>query len=214
MSRTPTTILLAAALLAPHSLALAVPTALNLIPTADVPGPRNFCWQLEADGHTTPFSAGAQYWLLTCFGITDELEVGLDRMESRDDGAWFLDAKLLLTPETDRTPALALGARDLTRGGPANFWYLVATKDLGSVRTTFGYQNDETGRLLIGATHQLSDTTSLLADWTSGPDAYAALGLAHQVGPNLTALLYFARGSSSPDDSFVGLNICRSCCWR
>jgi hypothetical protein len=54
----------------------------------------------------------------------------------------------------------------------------------------------------------------VLADWTSGRDTYATLGVTHSLGRDTCALLYYARSNTDRAADFVGLNICLSCQWR
>lgn len=187
---------------------VACPSALNLVPTADVLPANEFTLQIEADGHGWPGDRGGEYWLLTGFGIRDRLEIGLDRSLPQDGGGeWFMDGKFQIVPESEASPAIAVGALDLTRGGMETDWYLVATKDIGALRATAGYSKNGEQRLLLGASWDVSERLTLMSDYSSAPGGALTLGVASEVSPGVCALLYFAQNNTSGADNFVGLNL-------
>jgi len=203
-----------AALLAP-TVSMAVPSSLNLIPTADVLPANEFTLQVEADGHRHPCDTGGEYWLLSGFCIGDRLEIGVDRSLPQDGGGeWFMDAKLQIVPESATSPAIAVGTLDLTRGGIESNWYLVATRDIGPLRTTAGYSRDDEQRLLLGASWDVSERLTLMSDYSSAPGGALTIGACSEVAPGTYALLYFAQGNTTDADNFVGLNVSWSLNWR
>jgi hypothetical protein len=189
------------------SAALAVPSSLNVMPTADVVGKGKCLVEIEADGHATPLAEGAQVWLLTDFGIGDRLEAGVNRVEGPGLSRWTMDAKLQLVPESGRVPALAIGATDITRRDDGSLWYAVATKGLGPVRATVGYQRDFASRLMLGGAYSLTGKLTLLSDWSSGPLGAGTLGLCRDLGHNRYLLLYYSRNNSGDGGNFAGLNL-------
>jgi hypothetical protein len=196
------------------SAAVAVPTSLNLMPSADVVGNGRCLVELEDDGCPTPFAEGPQWWLLTNFGLGDRLEVGLNRLECPGVSRWFMDAKLQLVPESDRLPALSVGATDITRCDEDSVWYVVGTKGVGPVRATVGYQHDDFSHLMLGGAYSVSKRLTLLSDCTTGPRGWATLGLCQDIGHGCSVLLYYARNNSDKGDSFTGLNLTWSGEWR
>ena len=196
------------------SLALAVPTSLNLLPTADVAGKGKYLIELEIDGHATPFASGAQDWLLTDVGIGDRLEVGVNRVEGPGLSRWTMDSKLQLVPESERMPALAIGATDITRRDEGATWYVLGTKGLGPVRATVGYQRDSFGRLMLGGAYNITSRLTLQSDWTSGPGGTGTLGVCQDIGHSRCLLLYYARSNSGNEGNFTGLNLTWNCEWR
>lgn len=198
--------------------ALATPTALNCVPTADVVGRDSYTVEVEAVGHTTPFDRGAEYWLLTGLGLGDRAEVGANRLLSRGDGRTSVDAKLQLLRREGGDFAVAVGATDLTRWDrDSSAWYVVGSRDCGAIRATVGLQRDSNYRMLVGFAHSLTDKLCLQADWTTGTEGDATVGLGLELGGGWQALTYYARSNSSRSDDFFGLNFawngqwCRRC---
>jgi hypothetical protein len=210
-------LLLAASLLAP-CLVAASPTGLNLVPTADVVGSECFSVELEAVGHATPFAAGGERALLTEFGLNDRIEVGLDRLLSHGTKRTCLDAKAQLLRREQGDLAVAAGVTDLTRwDGTSSVWYLVGTRDFGPTRATLGLQRDGQYRTLVGFARSLTDSLCLQADWVTGRDGCAALGLVFELPGDWEVLAFAAHGNTNREGDFVGLNLawngrwCRRC---
>lgn len=185
----------------------ATPTALNLIPTADVAGEGQLCVQVELDGQVTPLATPTGTWLLTTLGLGKCAEVGMDYFG----GEIFLDAKVQLVDESPTWPRISLGATDLTRDGIGSNWYLAATKDLGETRLTVGYRDDGQSRLVVGGYVPLDEVWTVAADYATGPGGYATVGVSRPVADSLCALLYYARHNDDADADFIGLNLCWSC---
>ena len=208
--------MVALCLLALATAASACPTMLNLVPTADVVGRGGYSLGLELDGHATPFSEGAELWAMTDFGVTDRLEVGVDVADATSRASWFVDAKWQVVPEAHGAPAVAVGVLDMVHLRDEGAWYAVASKNVpGSpLRLTAGFQRDDRSRGLLGGQYAVNDAVTLYADWTTGPETYATLGVGRSLTDGVSVLAYYARSNTSREDDFVGLNLCFSGHWR
>jgi hypothetical protein len=194
----------------------ACPTALNIIPTADVLDPGAVSLQAEVDGHPTPLASGATLLLLTQVGLPGGVELGVDVFNLNHDDTFFWNAKWQLRAENQRYPAVAIGATDITHQGETRQWYVAATRSLPDDRTqlTVGHLYNDRHRSMVGVSYSLADPWALYADWTSGPEAYATLGVSRTLAGGWCALLYGARNNTSRDDGFVGLNLSwTGACW-
>lgn len=189
--------------------ALASPTGLNLIPTADVM-PRHYLnVQLESDGYPTACSRGSNRYLLTQFGLRDDLELGFDVCDLGGENDFSLDAKWQFCRETPRRPAMAVGVMNVWVPDCETVYYLALSKTVltPDTRLTLGVQRDGTGRFLVGASHDLGERVALLADFTSGPGGYATLGVSVALTPQWYLQPYYGWNNSSGGEDFMGLNL-------
>lgn len=155
--------------------ALASPTSLNVIPTAEVlpHGTANIGVQLSGG----PTSSG--YLFLNQFqaqlGIGDNIEFGYD-VSLGPQGEGFWNAKCLLFPESRRRPALAVGLLSNV-GQFDNPAYITSFKTVGQTRLHMGaIQMSNSVRAMLGWDIWHNDPLSLQADYISGPEAYASFG--------------------------------------
>ncbi|MBM3500145.1 MAG: YjbH domain-containing protein [Armatimonadetes bacterium] len=191
----------------PHCV-LAFPTSLNYIPSADHMERGTVRVELELDGYPTPFSNDPSLQVYTQVGVTDRFEVGLDWVDVNADDDVQFNAKWQVTPESERYPAIAIGLMDVTDRGPLANWYVVASKAAGEdFRLHAGLFDDDATRGMVGVEYYLSDRSELIADWTTGPWAYATVGYWHDLGDGVAALLYYGRCNTRDEKAdFVGLN--------
>jgi hypothetical protein len=190
------------------SVCLSCPTALNIVPSADVVGARGYALQLELDGHATPLSGGAEAWLMTQWGVAAGVEVGVDLADATDGKDLLADAKWQVVAEGERTPAVAVGGLDLFDGADCRAWYAVASMSPkgGSLRLSAGAMKDDCWRGLAGAQWDVDDMYTVYADWISGPGAYAAVGVWRALSSELGVQVYHARCNTDEEEGFVGLN--------
>jgi hypothetical protein len=191
------------------------PTALNIAPTADVMDRETYNIQLETHARPGSYDDRAQCHLLTQFGAATGLEIGIDLTEADGDPQWCMDAKWQFLRETEKRPAAAVGALDLSHGVGSS-WYLAASKDVlcGRARLTGGLLNDDSSHALLGIEYRRSHTTGIQLDWITGGDGQVALGMTQRVTPALGYLLYYARDTRRSGEGFVGLNLCWEGAWR
>jgi hypothetical protein len=187
-------------------LARAFPTSLNVIPSADHMTRGTVRVEVELDVAASPLGEDPLWQLYTQVGVTDRLEVGFDWWDVNQDSQWQANAKYQVVRESDRRPAVSVGLFDITRGELANP-YVVASKEAGSFRLHAGALHDDTLRGMLGAEVYLSDDSELIADWTTGPWAYATLGYYRELADEVGALLYGGLCNTRAEDDFVGLNV-------
>lgn len=194
--------------------ALACPTGLNLIPTADVLEPGALSVQVESDGYPTPFSPGTVGCVMAEMGFTKRLEAGVDLIDINAGARLQVNAKWQFVPEDSHLPAMAVGLLDVEHAVDFNGPYLALAKGVGDFRLHAGWLIDGGQRAMLGAEYWPTDRTGILADWTSGGGAYHALGLTQEVGHGLWVSTYYARGNTGGEGDFVGLNLDWETSWR
>ncbi len=187
--------------------ALAYPTSLDLIPTADVLDRGVARFEVEADGAHTPFTGDADVYLLAQYGLTGRLEVGVDCFGLAGGSRLQPNAKWQFVPEGRGVPAMAVGVTDLGRMGVFSQWYLALAKDVGPVRLHAGCLTDNAFRGLFGVEYPVTDHTEVLADWITGADGYSSLGLWQELGHGLSVTGYYAHRNTRDDGDFVGLDL-------
>jgi hypothetical protein len=164
--------------LVPGSLALASPSGLNNIPTADVTPPGVSVLQLYTcfgEGTGPTHTAGVKS------GLARGIEVGADMKVGPDTGTGAFQAKYRLSMG-DRL-ALALGAANVSGDEDANGkWmpYAVGSGDLGGLRLHLGY-NGQSGNkgVFVGADAPVGAGVTLRTDWlesNKGDGSLASLG--------------------------------------
>lgn len=158
--------------------ALASPTGLNIIPTADVlaHGEANIGIQLNGG----PTSSGYQFFnqFQTQLGIGDNIEFGYD-VSLGPVGGSFWNAKYLLFPELRRRPALAVGLLSNV-GLFDNPLYITSFITDGQARIHAGLiQVDGTPRVMLGWELWHNELLMLQADYISGPRTYSSFGLVY-----------------------------------
>ena len=136
------------------------------------------------------------------FGITfgvRRAEIGVDVLSGADDV--FLNAKLLVAPETRRRPQIAFGAYGLALTSAApdyNMLYLIGAKTfpwgrvhLGLLRGSRAALGPDNVMLLAGVERQLSDKWWAAIDYQSGDSAFGAFsfGVAYTLRPGLSVLV-------------------------
>jgi len=187
--------------------ALAYPTGLNLIPTADVLEPGALSVQVESDGYPTPFSPGTVGYVMAEVGLAKRLEAGVDLMDINAGTRLQVNAKWQFVPESAHLPAMAIGLLDVEHTADFNGPYLALAKGAGDFRLHAGWLTRRGQRAMLGAEYWPTDRTGIYADWTSGAGAYHSLGITQDVGHGLWVSAYYARGNTDGAEDFVGLNL-------
>ena len=195
------------------ALALAYPTGLNVIPTADVLEPKSFRIEFENDGCSRLFSAESErYWLLQA-GIAPGLEVGVDAYYLEETST-MLNAKYAVLEESDSAPALAFGAFDIGEGGSPTY-YLAAAKSFGRHRFHAGaIGNRRHSDPMAGYEFELDDSAWLLFDWIRGDENYLTAGVyvENKLGGGIS--LAFGFPNSGEGENMVLLNLSWTCSLR
>jgi hypothetical protein len=186
----------------------AYPTSNNYIPTADILEPGLARIELENDAFPRLFSKRrSQNYLLTQWGLSRRLEIGVDTYDFSNDGAYAFNAKFLALPETKRHPALALGIADVGNGlRPST--YAIATKSLATSRYHFGaWHNGGATVGMVGTDYKVNADLYLLADWTSGPSGYLTGGVYRRVQGELWLNVGAGRPNNSANEPLILVNL-------
>jgi hypothetical protein len=188
--------------------ALAFPTSLNVMPTADLVESGSLRLEVENDGYSRLFASGCESYLLTQVGISPRLEAGLDFYHYNGKTEPALNAKYLLSAE-GRYPQAAIGVLDVCRGLKP-FWYLALARDVGPVRLHAGAaRSGSSHSALLGAELEVGRGLYLLSDWRSGPEGYATAGIYwEQRGSAVNVAIGFPNATG--DSRLVLLNISRT----
>ncbi len=154
-------------------------SGLLLIPTAETVPAGEYSLDLQLDGDATVPEVNT-YLLNTEFGLNDRVEAGIDYLFSGDAGERLMvNAKYLAY--SAETRAVALGIYNL--GGDRKMIpYVTALQDLGAVRGHLGAQrNDGKIRWFVGVDRAVNDRLTLLADYISGDENAASLGVSYAI---------------------------------
>jgi len=156
--------------------ACATPTALNVIPTAEVlaHGSANFEVQLYGGPTSSGYSFINQFQ--TQLGVGGNVELGFDPSLGPNKGNYW-NAKYGIYQETSRRPALAVGEFANIPGSSSPL-YVTAFKSCGTSRLHAGsiYLGNALRCMLgweIGHDHPLV----FQADFISGPNTYTSIGV-------------------------------------
>ena len=166
-------------------------SGLMLVPTADSLNKGDF----DAGIFFEDVGSGVINDLIFNYGVTDGLEVGIDRFRFSNDveSDTFINAKYLILCETDQRPSLAGGIIDLTDEEETTA-YIVASKSISTPlkcwegeilnpRAHIGFGGGRLSSLFIGGSAYLGERVKVMAEWDS-KDVQA--GAAFRVTPSLT----------------------------
>ena len=163
---------------------LACYSGLAIIPTVDLVAHGKYGLEVQFDGGLAAGTVDTQL-VNTQFGLSPRFEAGVDFDLSGGPGSRSLfNAKWLLLKE----PAVAIGVCNVCSGLRSSP-YAVATRPLGPMRFHLGCIGlDGAGRWFAGVDRAATSQLTLMADYTSGPDNAASVGLAHQFTEHLGVL--------------------------
>jgi hypothetical protein len=168
------------------SAALAAPSGLNIITTADMVGPGEIALEYANDGPRL-FGGDCNHWALLEVGLGNRAEVGVDRCFDGETGT-FGNVKVLLQPEDETRPAVALGVQNLARGELAEP-YLALSKDVDRARLHLGAIRLEGDiEAMAGVEWSLGGPTALVLDHVSGADSATGVGLDVEVSDRFGVL--------------------------
>ncbi len=166
-------------------------TGLMIVPSADALGRGDF----NAGVFFEDVGSGTVNDYVFNYGITDGLEVGINRYRLDNDttaGTW-VNAKYRFLPETDQRPAIAGGIIDLTNDDETTV-YIVASKSLTTPVRTYegetlnprvhiGFGGGRLSGLFVGASAYLGTRIDLMMEWDSRD---TQIGARFRVTPGLT----------------------------
>jgi hypothetical protein len=206
LTRVLSTLAATAILVAGSGRAHAYPTALNLIPTADIMGPSSFRLGYESDGHNQPFGSSRYQYAYTQVGLTPRLEAGADLYGFGSSNETALNVKYLLSPESKKSPAVALGVMSVGNGLSPSY-YAVGFRSFNKFRFHAGAQTQsDAGWMLLGADYALTPQVSILADAQTGDSRCKTLGVYWQASPKTAIGVYACQfnSSSSSSSDYIG----------
>lgn len=184
--------------------ALAAPTALNAVPTADVVPSGSASFAVQINGG--PSNTG--YWFFnqmqTQFGFEGDTAVGVD-LPLGPNAGFSLNAKHRLCGEALRRPAVAVGAY-YDYAGLGNPVYLTSYKTVGDSRLHVGsVYLDGAVRAMAGWELWHGGPLVLQADYVSGVEMYSSMGavINWSNGMSLTVAQFFGNSSSAPNSYLV-----------
>lgn len=187
--------------------ALASPTSLNIIPTADVlpHGVADFDAQLYGGPTSSGYLFVNQFQ--TELGIGDNIEFGYD-VSLGPGGPSFWNAKYRAFKESNRRPAVAVGV--LTNVG----WlkrplYVTSYKTFGQTRLHAGaIQMSTSIRAMLGWDLWYGQPFTLQADYVSGSKSYVSFGAVYtwSNGLSLNVAQLIGNSSSAPNAYLVSFS--------
>lgn len=175
--------------------ALAAPSGLNVIPTADVLDRGVLSLETESAGAGRPWSDGCDQYNLLQIGLGNGVEFGIDRCV--DSSSVWLNAKW----QVAKDPAAA--AIGIQGAGEKAQPYLVVSKESPLARVHGGFIGMEgRWRWMLGLDKALGDRIALQADYVSGRENSLSLGMALTL--NRTLAVTFARSLANSGQSGSG----------
>ena len=102
---------------------------------------------------------------------------------------------------------MAVGVLGLAHWADEGAWYVVMSEEVprAPVQVTAGFQRDDSGRGLVGVQYGISEAWTAYADWETGPEAFATLGVGRTLSKAASLTLYYARSNTAREDDYVGL---------
>jgi len=168
-------VMTAVALLCAASAAVAAPSGLNIITTADLLGPGEIALEYANDGPRL-FGEDCNHWALLEVAVGNRAEVGVDRCFDGEIGT-FGNVKVLLQPEDETRPAVAFGAQNLASGEMAEP-FLALAKDVNRARLHAGaIRFDGEAEAMAGLEWDLGEPLALVLDHVTGDDSASGVGL-------------------------------------
>lgn len=158
--------------------AMAAPSGLALMPTADFVPDQEWVAEAQVDGSLESGTGDTRFINLQ-LGLTDRLEFGVDYDASDDTSEpWLGNAKLLAYRSGEGNALLALGFRNLgDEEKPEG--YAVTTWTRGPVRGHVGgtYSEERDLDAVVGADYEWSPGWWGYVEWTSGKENAGSCGV-------------------------------------
>ncbi len=196
-------LLIAAALVATSAIALAGPTGLNMVPTADTLGHRNAAYNYFANGTEHGVSKRYTHVQGLQIGLGDRFEFGVDNDFAK---VWDWNAKVKVWESADASQAASFGVLRAT--GSNSDSYLALRQDFDAGRLHFGVSSFNSGTMMAGWDMPLGPGV-LMADTSTGANGFWSVGWFQTVqadwGLSLTAAIVVPYDSSQPVSHFAGL---------
>lgn len=194
-------------LMSTQCLLKAYPTSLNVVPTANILPAGDIQLLFESDGHSNPFEKDSTQYLYSQIGILDHLEVGVDLYDFGGENVMTYNAKVQLMPESDRLPAMAIGAMDISKETTPGS-YLVGSKNIGpwGLHAGIAHQADQTWAML-GTNFTVNQKISLAADYQTGDGQEGTVGVNYSLTPAMGLSVYYSKNNTESSADYVGAYI-------
>ncbi len=189
--------------------ALAIPETVVFMPTANLNAPRSVYLAMEQFGVPRYYGQTRTRCLYTQLMLTERFDfgadfIGLDNNQPRQTVA---NARLVLTPETRRSPGFAVGVMNITEQTTPTF-YLVGTQTTSAGRFHLGvYRQGE--RMGWSSAYQatLPFGIDVAVEYFKLPEgtAYTSFGAGRQVHQSLYLYTYYSRCHQTRDADLFGV---------
>lgn len=189
--------------------AVAIPETVVFMPTANLNSPRALCLATEQYGVPRSYSQTRTRCLYIQLMLTERFDfgvdfVGLDNNQSRQT---LGNARLVLSPESKRSPGFAVGALNITDNANPTF-YLVGTQTVSFGRFHLGAYRQGNNTGWSGAFQtSLPFGLDVALEYYRFPDgnAYTSIGAGYQVNPTVYLYTYYSRHSQTRDGDLFGV---------
>ncbi len=189
--------------------ALAIPETVVFMPTANLNLPRSVYLATEQYGAPRYYSQTRTRCFYTQLMVTERFDFGVDfvGLDNNQPRQTLGNARFVLTPESKRSPGVAIGAMSITDNANPTF-YLVGTQTVSFGRFHLGAyrQGDSTG--WSGAFQTtLPFGLEVALEHYRFPDgnAYTSVGAGYQVNSAVYLYTYYSRHSQTRDNDLFGV---------
>lgn len=195
-------------LMALWSALFAIPETVIFMPTANRGVSRSFYVAMEQYGLSRFYDQTRTRCLYTQLVFTDRFEVGFDcvGVDQSEVRQWAFNTRLVLTPETQRSPGIAMGIWNVAEGTQPQY-YLVGTRTTSFGRFHVGsfYQASQWG-WGAGAQFQLGGL-DLSGEYLRLPngDGYTSVGIGRALSESVYLYTYYSRNHLTRDADLVGV---------
>jgi hypothetical protein len=179
------------------------------MPTANLNSPRSVYLATEQYGVPRYYSQTRTRCLYTQLMLTERFDFGVDfvGLDDNQPRQTLGNARFVLTPESKRSPGVAVGAMNVTDNANPTF-YVVGTQSVSFGRFHLGAyrQGDSTG--WSGAFQTtLPFGVDVALEHYRFPDgnAYTSVGAGYQVNPTVYLYTYYSRHNQTRDADLFGV---------
>ena len=189
--------------------ALAIPETVVFMPTANLNTPRSVYLATEQYGVPRYYNQTRTRCLYTQLMLTERFDFGVDfvGLDSNQPRQTLGNARFVLTPESKRSPGVAVGAMNITDNANPTF-YVVGTQSVSFGRFHLGAyrQSDNTGWSGAFQT-SLPFGLDVALEYYCFPDgnAYTSIGAGYKVNPSMYLYTYYSRHSQTRDADLFGV---------
>jgi hypothetical protein len=192
---------LAALTLAAAGVVQADPTDYITVPTAEVLAPGRYNFELVQTLDWIDSDRDEGTFLLSEFGITEQLEVGLDINSIGNDAFVEADIKYQLAAPSKNEWGLAVGALGIGGEEVDTFVYLSATRDIGKASVTAGAGSRGDVSAFFGASYPVTDRFKAIGEFfTDDESDFALAGAAYKLTDHLTAAAWYQDFNESEEE--------------